>query len=204
MAEQHENFFLRVYNLYNRFGIKSITMDDVAREIGISKKTLYECIEDKTDLVKHVVETVYRQHGEALNEIISRNLNAIDELFEVNRYLTKMMKDQNPTLVYDMRKYYPELHQSLMEEQSQRMQEAIRRNLVKGIEEGIYRKEMNVDVISKLHMTRMEYRYRQDASQNNEIDSQEVMREIFIYHLHGIANEHGIKILNEKLNTDWK
>ena len=58
MDEKHGNFLLRVYELYNRFGIKSITMDDVAHELGISKKTLYECIEDKTDLVKLVMEMV--------------------------------------------------------------------------------------------------------------------------------------------------
>jgi AcrR family transcriptional regulator len=204
MDEKHGNFLLRVYELYNRFGIKSITMDDVAHELGISKKTLYECIEDKTDLVKLVMEMVYRYHGEKLNEITTRGLNAIEELFEVNRYMTQMVKEQNPTLGYDMQKYYPELHKDLIQQQRSRMHEAIRQNLVKGIGEGLYRREMNVDVISKLHMTRMEYRYRQDSFQLNDIDSQDVMREIFIYHLHGIANSKGIKILNEKLNTQWK
>jgi AcrR family transcriptional regulator len=179
-------------------------MDDVARELGISKKTLYECIEDKSELVKHVMEMVYRYHGDKLNEITTRGLNAIEELFEVNRYMTQMVKEQNPTLGYDMQKYYPELHKFLMEEQRRRMHDAIRQNLTKGITEGLYRKEMNVDIISKLHMTRMEYRYRQDSFQLNSIDSQDVMREIFIYHLHGIANAKGIKILNEKLNTEWK
>ena len=204
MDEKHGNFLLRVYELYNRYGIKSVTMDDVARELGISKKTLYECIEDKSELVKHVMEMVNNYHSKNLWEITSRGMNAIEELFEVNRYMTQMIKEQNPTLGYDMQKYYPELHQSLMQEQRHRMHDAILANLVKGVEEGLYRKDMNVDIISKLHMTRMEYRYRQDSYQMNNIDSQDVMREIFIYHLHGIANENGIKILNEKLNSEWK
>jgi AcrR family transcriptional regulator len=204
MEEKHENFFIRVYELYNRFGIKSVTMDDVARELGMSKKTLYECIQDKSELVKHVMEMVYRFHGENMNEITTRGLNAIEELFEVNRYMTKMIKEQNPTLGYDLQKYYPELQKNLMLEQRRRMHDAIRQNLLKGIEEGLFRKEMNVDIISRLHMTRMEYRYRQDEYQINDIDSQAVMQEIFIYHLHGIANENGIKILNEKLNSYWK
>ncbi len=204
MDEKHGNFLLRVYELYNRYGIKSVTMDDVARELGISKKTLYECIADKSELVKHVMEMVNNYHSKNLCDITSRGLNAIEELFEVNRYMTQMIKEQNPTLGYDMQKYYPELHQSLMQEQRRRMHDAILANLVKGVEEGLYRKEMNVEIISKLHMTRMEYRYRQDSYQMNNIDSQDVMREIFIYHLHGIANAKGIKILNEKLNSDWK
>jgi len=204
MDEKHGNFLLRVYELYNRYGIKSVTMDDVSRELGISKKTLYECIEDKSELVKQVIEMVYRYHVDKINEITTRDLNAIEELFEVNRYMTQMIKEQNPTLGYDLQKYYPELNQSLMQEQRQRMLDAIRLNLVKGIKEGLYRKEMNVDIILRLHMTRMEYRYQQDSFQLSDIDPQEVMREIFIYHLHGIANENGIKILNEKLNSEWK
>lgn len=204
MEEKIGNFLLRVYELYNRYGIKSVTMDDVARELGISKKTLYECIADKSELVKHVMDMVYRYHGTKLNEITNLQLNAIEELFEVNRYMTQMIKDQNPTLAYDLRKYYPELFNSLMQEQRQRMRDAIKKNLLKGIEEGLYRKEMNVDIISKLHMTRMENRSRPDHFQSNEMETQEVLREIFIYHMHGIANEKGIKILNEKLNKEWK
>jgi AcrR family transcriptional regulator len=204
MDEKHGNFLLKVYELYNRFGIKSVTMDDVARELGISKKTLYECIEDKTELVKHVMEMVYRYHGEKLNEITKKDLNAIEQLFEVNRYMTQMVKEQNPSLGYDMQKYYPELHKTMMQEQRQRMHEAIRKNLVKGIEEGLYRKEMNVDIIAGLYMTRMEYRYQKDTFLALNIDSQDVMKEIFVYHLHGIANENGIKLLNGKLISEWK
>jgi AcrR family transcriptional regulator len=179
-------------------------MDDVARELGISKKTLYECIDDKSELVRHVMEMVNRYHAEKLMEITTKCLNAIEEIFEVNRYMTQMVKEQNPTLGYDLQKYYPELNKALMQEQRQRMHDAIHQNLVKGIAEGLYRKEMNVDIISKLHMTRMEYRYRQDQYQINDVDSREVMQEIFVYHLHGIANENGIKILNEKLKSEWK
>lgn len=204
MEEKTPNFLLRVYELYNRFGIKSVTMDDISRELGISKKTLYECIKDKTDLVRLVMEMTFRYHSTKLAEITDSGLNAIEELFVVNRYMSQMLKDQNPTLLYDLQKYYPELHRDLMHEQRLRMHEAIRANLTKGIAEGIYRKELNVDIISNLHMSRMEYRYRHDLFQVENIDSAEVMREIFIYHMHGIANDNGIKILNEKLNSEWK
>jgi AcrR family transcriptional regulator len=199
MDEKHGNFFIRVYELYNRYGIKSVTMDDVSRELGISKKTLYECIEDKTDLIRMVMRMAYTHHGEKLLEITTRGLNAIEELFEVNRYMTRMVKEQNPTLLYDLQKYYPELHQALMLEQKTRMHEAIRENLIKGIEQGLYRKDMHVEVIARLHMTRMEYKYRPDEFLPEDIDARDVMREIFIYHLHGIANENGIKFLNEQL-----
>lgn len=203
MDEKHKNFFVKVYELYNKFGIKSVTMDDVSRELGISKKTLYECIADKTELVKLVMQMIYKFHGEKLEEITTSALNAIEELMEVNLYMTNMVKELNPTLLYDLKKYYPELHNELMQEQRRRMHEAIRKNLIKGQEQGLYRKDMNVEIISKLHMTRMEYRFSHDSFILNDIDSAQVMREIFIYHLHGIANENGIKVLNEKLKNQW-
>ena len=71
---------------------------------------------------------------------------------------------------------------------------------MKGQDQNLYRKEMNAGIIAKLHMTRMEYRFSHDSFILNDIDSEKVMREIFIYHLHGIANENGIRILNEILN----
>jgi AcrR family transcriptional regulator len=203
MDEKHNNFFIKVFELYNKFGIKSVTMDDVSRELGISKKTLYECIEDKSELVKHVMQMVYKFHGEKLEAIAASGLTAIEELMEVNKYMTNMVKELNPTLLYDLRKYYPTLFNELMEEQRRRMHEAILKNLQKGQEQGLYRKDMNIEIISKLHMTRMEYRFSHDSFILNDIDSVQVMREIFIYHLHGIANEQGIKILNDKLNSQW-
>ncbi len=204
MDDKHNNFFIKVFGLYNKYGIKSVTMDDVSHELGISKKTLYECITDKSELVKHVMQMVFRFHGEKLNEISSTSLNAMEELLEVNRYMTQMIKELNPTLLYDLKKYYPELYNELMQDQRSRMHEAIRKNLLKGQEQGIYRQDLNVDIISKLHMTRMEYRFSNDSFTLNDIDSAEVMKEIFIYHLHGIANDSGVKILNEKLKPEWK
>jgi len=203
MDEKHNQFFSKVFELYNKFGIKSVTMDDVSRELGISKKTLYECITDKSELVKHVMQMVYKYHGDKLDEISHSSDNAIVELMEVHRYMTVMVQEFNPTLLYDLKKYYPDLHNELMQEQRARMHEAIRRNLMKGQEQGLYRSDMNVDIISKLHMTRMEYRFSHDSFLLNDIDSADVMKEIFIYHLHGIANEKGIKILNEQLKHQW-
>ncbi len=189
----------RVYELYNKFGIKSITMDDVSRELGISKKTLYQHVKDKADLVEKVMLTNTLKHRKSMYSIVDKNMNAIVELLEVNAYMNEMMKDHNPTLDYDLKKYYPDIYNRLMNETRRRMFESIKRNLEKGIKEGIYRKELDVDIISKLHMTRMEYKYSSDSFTLNELNSPSVIKEIFIYHLHGISNEEGVKVLNEKL-----
>ncbi len=200
MDDKHKFFFTKIFELYNKYGIKSVTMDDVSRELGISKKTLYECVSDKSELVKHVMKMMFDLHAEKLAEISKSGLNALEELLEVNRLMITMVKDLNQTLLYDLKKYYPELYQDIMSEQFGKMRDAIRLNLDKGQKEGLYRKDMNVDIISKLHMIRMDYHLSHDALLPGSLDSDEMMREIFIYHVHGIASEKGLKMLNEKLN----
>ena len=174
-------------------------MDDVARELGISKKTLYQYVRDKSELVEKVMIMNALHHREALYEIVAQKHNAIDELLAVNHYMNVMMKEQNPTIDYDLKKYYPEIHTKLMQDSRMRMYNAIRENLIKGQKEGLYRQNMDVDIISKIHMARLEYKYTSDSFTINELSSDRVMKEIFHYHLHGIASVKGLKVLSEKL-----
>ena len=174
-------------------------MDDVARELGISKKTLYQHVKDKADLVEKVMLQNTMNHGKNIHAIVKKNLNAIVELLEVNAYMYQMMKDLNPSLNYDLKKYYPEIFKRLRTDSRKRMYESIRQNLLKGQQEGYYRKEMNIDIICKLHMSRMENKYDSDSFNLNELNSPTVLNEIFMYHLHGISNEKGVRVLKEKL-----
>ena len=187
----------RVFKLYNKFGIKSVTMDDVSRELGISKKTLYQYVKDKAELVEKVVTLNTLQHRETIYNIVKENYNAIEELLAVNKYMNEMMKEQNPTLDYDLRKYYPELHSRLLRDSRQRMYDSIKQNLEKGQKEGLYRMDMDINIICRLHMTRLEYKYTSDSFTITELGSEKIMDEIFKYHLHGIASEKGLKVLNE-------
>lgn len=199
MDDKLKHILSLVYELYNKFGIKSITMDDVARELGISKKTLYQHVKDKADLVEKAMMQKTLRYRTNIKTIVKKNMNAIVELLEVNAYMNEMMQERNPSLQYDLRKYYPEIYNRLMDDTRQRMYESIHGNLLKGQKEGIYREEMNIEIICKLHMARMEYKYSSTSFSPEELHSSAVLREIFLYHLHGITNEKGVQVLNEKL-----
>ena len=204
MDEKHKKFLMQIYELYNRFGIKSVTMDDVAHELGISKKTLYQSVRDKANLVEQVVMLVADEHNHRLNEIVSENLSAIEELFRVNQHMNHMISNQNPAMMHDLQKYYPEIHRRLLTKQRRRMHDAILKNLRKGIRQGIYRKDMNVDIISKIYLTRMEYHFNTDPYMTSDIDPRNLIREIFIYHMHGISNEKGVQELNKQIKNYFK
>ena len=190
----------RTFDLYHKYAIKSVTMDDVARELGISKKTLYQYVANKNELVEKVVLKEMEAAAERHRHIKEMELNAIEELFEVSKIMNEHIKRHNPALYYDLRKYYPALHRKIINQKREKAFEAVLRNLKKGISEGLYRKEIKAEVIAKLYVSRLEHNYDESIFSVEEVTSIEVFKEILIYHLHGICNENGLKILNKRLS----
>jgi len=191
MKDKAQNILDHVSRLYHRYGIKSITMDDVSRNLGISKKTLYEYFSDKKDLVGQVLESEYTQRCLVFNALENRNLNAIEELFEIYALIKNLIRDYNPSMEYDVRKYYPELYSHLREVRRKVLFENSLRNILKGKKEGLYRKNLNAELISKLHLFRIETLYDSDLFTSEDLGSFETFHELFIYHLQGILSDKG-------------
>jgi len=168
-------------------------MDDVAKHLSISKKTLYEHFKDKEDLVQHVMLLEHDMHCGFFNAIEKRNLNAVEELFEVYKIINRMFMDYNPSMEYDIRKYYPTLAVRVKEVRRHRMFEWTNNNMKKGKKEGLYRKDMNVKIIAKLHVFRIETMFDNDMFSMEELTSFKVFHEIFVYHLNGILSLKGRK-----------
>lgn len=178
--------------LYGRYGIKSVTMDDVSRHLCISKKTLYEHFKDKEDLVRSILLLEHDIHLEIHREILSKNLNAVEELLEVYNLIHARFREYNPSMEYDIRKYYPDLYISIREVRRKVMLESFLNNMHKGKKEGLYRKEMNERIIAKLHVFRVENLYENDLFSIEELISLDVYHELFVYHLHGILSAKGL------------
>ncbi|MDP4281576.1 MAG: TetR/AcrR family transcriptional regulator [Bacteroidota bacterium] len=191
----------QVTKLYGRYGIKSVTMDDAAHYLGISKKTLYEHFQDKEELVRNVILLEYEKHDRNLEEIRKRDLNALQELFEVYRILFGMFRDYNPAISYDTRKYYPELFNSLREVRRKKMMSSTLRNIKKGKKEGLFRQDLDVDIISKLHIFHIENLFENDLFTQDEISSFKIFHEIFVYHLNGMLSEKGKKYFDRNFKT---
>jgi len=199
MEKEAENIVEKVGSLYFKYGIKSITMDDVAKELGISKKTLYNYFTDKSELVSSVVDNILNYHTNKSECIFCKNLNAIEEVFEVNNFFTHMLKDYNHSMVYDLKKYYPDIFKRLHEKRREKMYNSVLNNLKKGKEEGLFRQEMNEEIISKLHVSRIEGIFDSNIFTVEEFTSPEFVFEIFNYHIRGIVNEKGLEIVNNKI-----
>jgi TetR/AcrR family transcriptional regulator, cholesterol catabolism regulator len=201
MNEDMDTILERIQCLYRKYGIKSVTMDDVSRELGISKKTLYQHFTDKNDLVIKIVELEVKKRTESFEEIFSRNLNAIEELIELNRLAHLMIKDYSPVIEYDMKKYYPFAYERIQQVKNSKMYRIILQNMKKGKAEGIFRQDLNEEIIAKLHVSRIMAASDNTLFTPEEIHSIAFFREFFIYHIRGIANEKGLEILEKCLKT---
>jgi DNA-binding XRE family transcriptional regulator len=200
MNEELKNILLKVRELYMKYGIKSITMDDVARELGISKKTLYQFVTDKDDLVGKFIDNEMALRQEEICKCFGKGFNSIEELFEISIFMNKLIRDQNPTTEYDLKKYYPQHYQKTVKARREGIYSYILLNLKKGIKEGLYRKEMNKDVIAKLYLWRSDNTNLNDLFTVQEFGSIKLFVELLSYHIRGIATEKGILVLEKKVN----
>ncbi|MFK5857188.1 MAG: TetR/AcrR family transcriptional regulator [Bacteroidota bacterium] len=198
MDEKEKTITEKVAKLYLEYGIKSITMDDVARHLTISKKTLYQFFKDKKELVWAVLEHNSCENKMDLSILENQSSNAIDDLFNFYDSQVEMIKNHKPAFVYDLKKYYPEIFSHFQKIKHKRILESIINNLIKGKKEGLYRSDINEDIISRLSLMRIEGIMNSNIFSVQEIVSPDLFSEIFKYNLFGLVSDKGRKLLNQK------
>ena len=182
-----------------KYGIKSITMDDVARELGISKKTLYQYVTDKDDLVGKFIDNEIELRQKQICDCFTVGFNAIEELFEISLFMNKIMREQNPATEHDLKKYYPQHYQKIFKTRREAIYNYILLNLKKGKKEGLYREDMNEEIIAKLYVSRAENIHNNDIYSVEEFTSNKMYVELLTYHIRGIATEKGIIVFEKKI-----
>ena len=200
MNEELKNILDKVLSLYQKYGIKSITMDDVARELAISKKTLYLYVTDKTDLVEKTLIHEMEKRACEYENINCCGKNAIEELIAVHKFVNKKIKELNPSTEYDLKKYYPELYHKFHGDRYQKIYDRIIENIRKGKKEGLYRQELNDEIIAKITAMRTEEITGKEIATVSEFTSPHFFMEVIIYHIRGIANAKGIEFLEKNLD----
>jgi len=181
------------------YGIKSITMDDVSRELGMSKKTLYQFVTDKDDLVGKFIDNEIAIRQEEICKCFRTELNAIEELFEISIFMNKIMRNQNPATEHDLKKYYPEHYQKIVKTRREGVYSYILTNLNNGKKEGLYRDDLNNEIIARLYLSRSESIHVSDLFTIEEYTSHELFMELIKYHVRGIATQKGIGVLEQKI-----
>ncbi|NOU61549.1 TetR/AcrR family transcriptional regulator [Marinifilum caeruleilacunae] len=195
MKNQKEDIIEVCWELFFQFGIRSVTMDDIAAKLGISKKTIYQHFSNKTDLVEQAIEwQINHPKFSFMSENMSQ-LNAIDQYIEFYRFVVSQISNSCESMRYDLRKYYPKLWHKFHLEKLTRFQSELSQNLQQGIDEGLFRPEVNIEFISKT-MARF-YLNMVEADnvilEKEDIENIEYHKELGTYHLHGVCTEKGIE-----------
>lgn len=185
--------------MYLTLGFKGVTLDDIAQEMSISKKTIYLHYANKNELVEAVVTNLLQTIFTEINKISASNVNAVEELFEIRKYLRRTVEDRYKLAIYQMHKFFPEISQKMQFRQFGRMQESITYNLKKGIEQGLYRRHINIEFASRMYFAGV------SATKDTAIFPEELftvhqLHVLYLeYHLRAICTPEGIQQLEKHL-----
>jgi len=200
--EKEERIIRESATIFKRFGIKSVNMDDLATKLGVSKKTLYKYVSDKDELVHRVFEYHAMQEDCEIQQITARNLNAIDESYEIMRMVLNMVRDLHPSVLYDMKKYHPEIMHKMQCTRDTIIATTLRMNMEKGMQEGYYREDIRPEFIASLYVSAVESILELLAGNDATASFKDLYLELFRYHIRGIASEKGIAYLIEKVKQE--
>jgi TetR/AcrR family transcriptional regulator, cholesterol catabolism regulator len=189
--------------LFLRYGFKSITMDDVSRELGISKKTLYQYFTDKNDLVNQTVENHLNKEKHYCLQLVETEKDPIAFLLAISENFGDEAKHISAAVLFDLRKYFKEAWDKIDAYSKEFIYSQVLQNLQQGKEKGWYRKDMNDRVIALYYVNMIHFMVNPDNYQKEVRDFATVHHELVTYHLHGILTEKGMKQL-EKLISNKK
>ena len=185
--------------LFLNLGFKSVTMDEIASSLGVSKKTLYKYFSNKTALIDAVTEYMFNTICCSIDTICAQELNPIDELFHIKRVVTEHLKDEKSSPLYQLQKYYPKIYASLKQKQFHVMHDCVINNLKKGVEIRLYRETINLEFISRIYFNGMIGIKDKDLFPLTDYSMNTLMNYYLEYHLRGICTEKGIQQLENQL-----
>jgi AcrR family transcriptional regulator len=185
--------------LFLNLGFKSVTMDEIASKMGVSKKTIYKYFDNKTDLVAAVTDYMFDTVSCGIDGICALQMNPIEEIFSIKRFVMKHLKDEKSSPQYQLQKYYPKIYASLTQKQFHVMQVCVLNNLKQGIEKGLYRAYIDLEFISRIYFNGMVGIKNKDLFPLTDYSMNTLMNHYLEYHLRGIATEKGLQELNKQL-----
>lgn len=189
----------KAFELFTRYGIRSVSMDDLARALGISKKTLYQVVDNKADLVERLAMTHYACESKDIIEIQEGEGDAMEKLLAIARYSIEQFSEVSPTMIYDMQKYYASTWVKMDHLYNGFFYEVIFKNLEEGRLQGLFREDFDCDIVARLFVLKTSHMAEGEIFPPNEYGLDKLVEENFRYHAYGVASEAGRKRMEELL-----
>ncbi|MDC9722261.1 MAG: TetR/AcrR family transcriptional regulator [Urechidicola sp.] len=190
--------------MFLNFGFKSVTMDDIADELAISKKTIYANYKNKTVLIEAATMSLFEMISHGIDCICELEKNPIEELFEIKNFIHTNLKDEKSSPHYQLQKYYPTIFHSLKMRQLELMDSCVKQNLTRGIDLGLYRKEIDLDFISRIYFIGVTGIKDEETFPINQFEKKHLTNCFLNYHIRAIATEKGKQKLEKLLLKNEK
>lgn len=194
-----QEILAKAKELFQRYGLRPVTMDDIAKELGVSKKTLYKFFANKEELVSHTVDQVFERVKANMISLSEDEGNAIDMLFAMDEVVCTNIETHDHSMQFQLERYYPEVYARLEFKKRELVFKMMRVNLERGIREGLFREELDIDVVSFLYYSRTHTMTQADLEFLHNRPLHDILREVLIYHVRGISNAKGVAYLEQKL-----
>jgi TetR/AcrR family transcriptional regulator, cholesterol catabolism regulator len=197
--EPHDKIFAKAEELFLKYGVRSISMDDIARELGMSKKTLYIVAKNKEELIFKVLENHFERERGFCCQLMHNTSHAIEEMLLLTKHFMEQFRDTNQAVMFDLKKYYPKAFRLVDDYRNTFVFENILSNIKKGIKQGLYRRDFNPELIARFYTAKFDLIFNSDTFPLKTFSLSDINRESIIYHIRGIASEKGLEYLNENI-----
>ncbi len=197
MEKTEEYILTEAEKLFMKFGIKSVTMDDIAKQISMSKKTIYTFYKDKDDLVYKLIAKMLADDECQMAERTKKANNAIEEVFLCMDFLKTMIAGINPTVFYDLQKYHSKAHQLMINFHHTYVYNTVKKGLERGITENIFRPDLNTEILATLRVSQINWSFECDLVRNGSHSLFDVILETTIHFLFGVSTLSGHVLINK-------
>ncbi len=195
--EQRERILQKSHELFNKYGIRSVTMDEIATQIGMSKKTIYQSFGNKDELVDAIISEHIEKNQCRCETDMGVAKNAIHQIFLSMDMVQEMLSQVNPTIFNDLQKFHPGSFYKLNHFKDLYLYKVVHANMEWGIKDGLYRSEINVDVVTRMRLSTMFLPFNQDVFPLHKYRLVEVENEILEHFLYGLATSKAHKMIEK-------
>ncbi|MGB3591195.1 MAG: TetR/AcrR family transcriptional regulator, partial [Nonlabens sp.] len=200
MESVNKDILVQATTLFLEQGFKSVTMDDISRSMGISKKTLYNHYNNKESLVEASVMSVYDTICCGIDHICDQHVNPIQELYDIKKTVMSSLKGDKTSPIYQLQRYYPKVHKKISTMQFDYMQGCVNENLDRGIQQGLYIPSISKEFVSRIYFVGIQGIKDLSLFPTQGFPVQKLYDQYLEYHLRGIVTPEGRKILNQITN----
>lgn len=181
-------------NLFMNYGLRSVTMDDIAKHLGISKKTIYLHFKDKEDIIIQTTSKFFDSEHKKMDEIENLSENAVEHLYKLTFWLRERIKNTNTNAIYDMKKYYRLAWEKYKDYKHNVIYNSVIKNLKRGMKEGLFRNDINPEVLSQLRIGQIELSFNKEIFPEDKFTLVEIHEQLFDHFTYGILSKKGLDL----------